>query len=173
MVDFSFSNPVPTHLSNVYGTTEDLYLTVTVSGEDPSYEYAATFYNAFDQSPIGLTVSGIPSGTAASGTMTTTSGGAYSWYLYATSSGYNDTSNTYSFINNFLCAGYTEDEGTRVSGISVRLYRRSNGYLVGQTTSTGVNGEFQINSIYDEEHYAVALHVDSDVNALIYDHIEP
>ncbi len=171
--EFTFSNPIPIHLSTAYGTSEQLRLTVTVTGTYPSYAYNATFYDESDDSQIGTTASGVSSGDFVTKTMSTLEGVDYSWYVTATSSGTSDTSTTYTFSNRFLCAGYTEDGGVRTSGIAVRLYRRSTGVLEGATTSTGVNATFEIDSRYDEQHYAIALHPDSDTNALIFDGITP
>ena len=106
--------------------------------------------------------------------MPTPSGGDYNWYLVATSSGVDNTSSTYNFTNNFLAEGYTEINGTRASGVAVRLYRRSTGALIGSDISAGISGTFSIGTLYNEAHYAVALHpTDSGTNALIYDYLTP
>jgi len=105
---FTFTNPVPTHLSTVYGTSHTLQLTTTLSGDEPNYIYDAVFYNASNDVQIGSTVSGLDSGQAAPTTMQTPSGIDYSWYIIATSSGENGTSSTYTFTNKFLCSGTTE-----------------------------------------------------------------
>ena len=171
-VFFTFSNSVPAHLSTVYGTTEQLYLTTTVSGDDPDYVYDVTFHDSFDVQ-IGTTVSGISSGDqAASNTyFSTPSGIDYSWYVIATSSGSEDTSSTYTFHNRFLASGTTKVDGTLASGIDVRLYRRDTGELVGDSIST-VSGIFDIETQYDIESYCVALSPYTDTNSLIYDFLE-
>lgn len=74
----------------------------------------------------------------------------------------------------FTCSGYTSVNGTRASGIPVRLYRRDTGALIGETTSAGVSGTFSIESDYNDYHYAVAIHpTSSGTNALIYDYLKP
>lgn len=169
---FYFSSPIPIHQSTVYGTTKQLYLTVSVSGASPSYNYDATFYDGLAVK-IGSTVSGVSAGQPASVVMSTTSSGVYTWYVTATSSGDSDTSSTYQFTNRFLCEGYVEEQGVRTSGIPVRLHRRSNGEVIGNDVSSTVSGIFSIITDYNEEHYVVALHTDTTYNALIYDRITP
>jgi hypothetical protein len=168
---FVFSNATPA-AGTVYGTTRPLYINVTVSGSEPSYVYDATFYDGGD-TQIGTTVSGATNGSQVTRTLSTPSGTSYSWYVTATASGFSDTSDTYTFDNRFLCSGYTMVNGTRTSGIPVRLYRRSDGTLISGTTSAGVSGTFEIETLYNEDHYAVALHPNEEINALIYDHISP
>jgi hypothetical protein len=173
-VTFTFTDPSPLHLSTVYGNSQTLQLTVTVSGQDPIYTYDATFYNATTSGIIGSTVSGTSSGQYVSTNWSTVDSGDYSWYVYATSSGANDTSSTYEFTKKYKCEGYVEIDGTRASGIPVRLYLRSDGELVGYTTSTGISGTFEIETIYNENHYAIAIHpTDSGTNALIMDWLAP
>ena len=170
---FTFTNSIPTHLSTVYGINHTLQLTTTISGGAPSYNYDAVFYDASDDSQIGSTASGTSSGQAASTTMQTPSGIDYSWYLVATSSGDSDTSSTYTFTNKFLCSGTTEVDSVLTADIPIRLYRRSTGVLIGSTTSIS-GGLFEIESTYNESHYAIALHpTDSGTNALIYDYLTP
>ena len=169
---FYFSSPIPVHQSTVYGTTKQLYLTVSVSGASPSYNYDATFYDGLAVK-IGSTVSGVSAGQSASVSMSTISSGVYTWYVTATSSGDSDTSSTYQFTNRFLCEGYVEEQGVRTSGIPVRLHRRSNGEVIGNDVSSTVSGIFSIITDYNEEHYVVALHTDTTYNALIYDRITP
>jgi hypothetical protein len=165
---FTFINPIPTHLSTVYGTSHTLQLTTTISGDSPNYVYDAVFYDAYDDSQIGSTVSGTNSGQVVYVVMQTPSGIDYNWYLTATSSGQGDTSSTYNFTNRFLCSGTTE-----IDSIPVRLYRRSSGVLIGSTTSIS-GGLFEIESTYNESHYAIAIHpTDSGTNALIYDWLTP
>jgi hypothetical protein len=168
---FVFSNATPA-AGTVYGTTRPLYINVTVSGSEPSYVYDATFYDGGDVQ-IGTTVSGATNGSQVTRTLSTPLGTSYSWYVTATASGFSDTSDTYTFDNRFLCSGYTMVNGTRTSGIPVRLYRRSDGTLISGTTSAGVSGTFEIETLYNEDHYAVALHPNEEINALIYDHISP
>jgi hypothetical protein len=173
-VTFTFTNPSPVHLSTVYGNNQTLQLTVTISGEDPSYIYDATFYNATTSGVIGSTVSGTNSGESVSTNWSSVDSGDYSWYLYVTSSGENDTSSTCEFTKKYKCAGYVEIDGTRASGIPVRLYLRSGGELIGSTTSAGISGTFEVDTIYNENHYAIAIHpTDSGTNALIMDWLTP
>ena len=171
-VTFIFSNPVPTDLSKVYGITTQLYLTTTVTGEASDYVYDAIFYDAYDDSAID-TASGIQSGQPAGVVMSTLSGIDYQWYVTATSSGNEDTSDTYTFTNRFLCAGQTQINDAPASGIPVRLYRRSTGEYVGGTTSAGVSGTFEIESTFNEYHYAVALYDTDNTNAVIEDWLIP
>lgn len=172
-VIFTFTGPAPVHLSTVYGTSHILQLTTTVSGNYPSYVYNAVFYDAYDDSQIGSTVSGTNSGQVAYVVMQTPSGIEYNWYLVATSSGQEDTSTTYNFTNRFLCSGTTEVNSVLTEGVSVRLYRRSDGALIGSTASIS-GGLFEIESTYNESHYAIAMHpTDSGTNALIYDWLTP
>lgn len=169
---FTFSDPNPVHLSTVYGTTQQISLTTAISGAEDSYVYNAEFFDGITDAQIGSTA-GISSGSPASVVMNTTSGSDYDWYMRASSSGGFDSSSTYSFTNRFLCAGDVYINAGPASGIPVRLYRRSTGEFVGQTTSTGILGLFQIPSTYNEDHYAVALYSDDTTNALIYDWINP
>lgn len=170
---FIFSNPIPSHLSTVYGLSQALRLTTTISGPETSYLYDATFYDGNTDVQIGDTASGIDSGSYASTVMDTTSGTNYSWYVISTTNGLSDTSDTYSFTNRFLCEGYVEVAGTRASGIPVRLYRRSNGELVGSTTTAGVSGTFSIPTDYNEYHFGVAFYPTDDFNAVIHDWLIP
>ena len=169
---FYFSNQVPDDLSTVYGKNHQLLLTVTLSGSDTEYVYDAYFYDSFN-AQIGSTVSGTESGQPVSVYMDTISGTTYGWYVLATSSGYSDTSATYQFVNKFLCQGYVEEQGVRASGIPIRLHRRSNGEVIGSDISSTASGIFSIETDYNEEHYIVALHPDSNYNALIFDRITP
>ena len=169
---FTFSNVVPVHLSTVYGTTQQLSVTTVISGGFEEYIYDAEFYDGNTDIQIGSTV-GIASGSPASIALNTPSGIDYYWYMQASSSGVVEASSTYSFTNRFLCAGDVYVSDVPVSGIAVRLYRRSTGELVGQTTSTGVVATFEVESTYNEDHYAVALYSDDTTNALIYDWINP
>lgn len=181
VIVFTFSNPIPTHLSTVYGTSRTLQLTTTISGEEPSYIYDAKFYDASDDSQIGSTVFSTDSGQYVFTTMPTLSGGVdYSWYLWATSSGVNGTSSTYTFTNKFKCVGTVKEGETALSGIPVRLYKRDTGELIGSDVSTGISGIFEIVTDYNEDHYCVALYATTvsgvditETNALIYDHLKP
>ena len=166
---FIFSNPIPIHLSTVYGLAHQLQL--TVSGADLTYD--AGFYDASDDSQIGSTISGTQSGQYVSTTMSTPLGTDYNWYVTATASGGTQDSDTYTFTNRFLCSGYTQVAGTGVSGIPVRLYRRITGAYIGGAISSGVSGTFDIPTDYNEYHYAVALYPTDDTNALIADWIKP
>ena len=172
-VYFTFTNPTPTHLSTVYGTTEQVCLTTTISGEEENYVYDADFYDGFAVQ-IGTTVSGIQSGQCAESNahLSTPSGIDYSWYMTATSSGGEDTSDTYTFHNRFLASGITEVNGVLTSGIDVRLYSRDTGELVGSSIST-VSGVFDIETQCNSESYCVALSPYTDTNSLIYDFLEP
>jgi len=179
-IDFYFTNPIPVHQSTVYGTSQTLQLTVTVSGQAESYTYDATFYDATTSGIIGSTVSGTQSGQWVSTVMQTPSGIDYGWFLSATSSGGEDTSSTYTFTNKFKCVGTVKEGETTLSGIPVRLYNRDTGELVGYTTSTGISGTFEIIIDYNEYHYAVALYASTvsgvdptETNALIYDWLAP
>ncbi len=170
---FIFSSPTPTDLSTVYGTTRQLYLTTTITGEEPNYIYDAGFYDDYDDSQIGSTVSGTQSGQPAGVIMSTPSGINYQWYITATSSGVEDTSDTYTFTNKFLCEGQTQVNNVPASGIPVRLYRRSTGEYVGGATSTGISGTFEIETDYNDFHYIVGLYSSDDTNAIIHDWIKP
>jgi len=176
---FYFSNPIPTDLSKVYGITTQLYLTTTITGAADNYIYDAIFYDAYADSVIN-TVSGVQSGQSAGVVMPTPSGIDYQWYMTATSSGSEDTSDTYTFTNRFLCAGQTQINDASVSGVPVRLYLRETGELIGSDISTTESGVFSIETSYNDYHYIVGLYTSTvsgvDVtktNALIYDHLKP
>jgi hypothetical protein len=72
----------------------------------------------------------------------------------------------------FTASGTVYVDSYLMNGIPVRLYRRSGGQLVGETT-TASGGSFEIDTPYDEDHYVVALYTTSGTNALIYDFIQP
>ena len=80
-----------------------------------------------------------------------------------------------SFICTYFIEGTVKEEGVGVER-TVRLYKRSDGSLIGETTSAA-DGSFSIGGAIDnEEYYVVALDDTSDVtdyNALIYDRIIP
>ena len=164
---FTFSNIYPTVKD--YGLTSALRAIVTVSGEEPSYKYDTEFY--LSSGSVG-TISGTDAGTQVSKTVSTPSGINYSWYMIVTSSGYSATSDTYNFDNAFLCQGYTEEFGTRVSGVPIRLYRRDTGELIGTAITSTASGTFSIETTYNGTHYAVALHDLQIRNALIADWLE-
>lgn len=172
VVEFVFMNPIPAHLSTAYGITKQLYLTTTISGPASEYIYDADFFDSFDVQ-IGTTVSGINSGSQAVSNvyLSTPSGIDYSWYMTASSSGVEDTSQTYTFHNRFLASGTTEVNGVLTSGIDVRLYLRDTGELLGSTIST-ISGVFNIETQYNAEFYCVALSPYTDTNSLIYDFLE-
>jgi hypothetical protein len=173
IIYFTFSEPIPTPSGTVYGITQQLQLTTTITGSEPNYIYDAVFYDNVTILQIGSTVSGVQSGEQASVYMDTPFGIEYSWYMEATSSGQSDTSSVYSFENRFLFSGDVYEGSSPASGIPVRLYRRNTGHLVGSTTSAGVSGTFEIESTYNEDHYIIALYTMSGTNALIYDYISP
>jgi hypothetical protein len=54
----------------------------------------------------------------------------------------------------------------------LRMYLRSTGELIDETVPND-DGSFALNSIHFDEHYVVALHTESEYNALIYDYITP
>jgi hypothetical protein len=171
---FCFSDPMPIQSGISYGYRHLLSLITTLSGDAPSYSYDAVFYA--DGVQIGSTVSGTDNGDRVTSTeyLMTPIASGHSWYVVVTSSGFSDTSLTYYFDNKFLCAGYTEVDGVRTSGIPVRLYRRDDGSFIGEDTSSGVSGTFQISTDYTGHHYAIALYpLSEEYNAQIYDFLAP
>lgn len=74
------------------------------------------------------------------------------------------------FLN--ICSGTVSVDSYFANNIKVRLYRRSTGELVDETTSSGM-GNFILGSPYLEDHYVVALYTSSGTNALVYDFIAP
>ena len=92
--------------------------------------------------------------------------------MIVSASGYEVTSPTYNFDNAFLCEGYTEEFGTRISGVPVRLYRRDTGELVGTAITSTASGTFSIETLHNGLHYAVALHDLQIRNAVIADWLE-
>ncbi|MCK4529351.1 hypothetical protein KAW18_18460 [candidate division WOR-3 bacterium] len=175
LITFTFTNPIPAHLSTTYGTTEQLQLTTTINGEEESYTYDATFYNGSDVQ-IGSTISGVNSGTSATSNayLSTPSGIDYSWYVIATSDGSEDTSSTYTFSNRFLYEGYVTENGDPVSRI-VRLYYRDTGELIDSTTSSGGNGYYSLDTTANDEHFIIAFDDEAgeDYNSLILDRLLP
>lgn len=172
---FTFINPTPAHLSTVYGTTEQVCLTTTISGEEPEYIYDAAFYDEFDVQ-IGTTVLGIQSGQSAESNvcLNTPSGIDYGWYMTATSSGSEDTSDTYTFHNRFLYEGYVTENDSPISR-KVNLYYRSTGELIDTTTSSGSNGYYKLSAVNNDTHFIVAFDDEAgeDYNALILDKLLP
>ena len=175
VIYFIFSNPIPAHLSTVYGTTEQLQLTTTISGEEESYTYDAEFYDGFG-SQIGTTISGIQSGQPAESNeyLSTPSGVDYSWYMTATIPGSEDTSSTYTFHNRFLYEGYVTENNNPISR-KVNLYYRNTGELIDTTTSSGSNGYYKLSAVNNDTHFIVAFDDDvgEDYNALILDKLLP
>lgn len=175
LINFTFTSPIPAHLSTVYGTTEQLRLTTTISGNESNYIYAASFYDGLGVQ-IGTTISGINSGVQVSSNvpLSTPSGIDYSWYVTTTSSGSEDTSQVYTFSNKFLYEGYVTENSTPVNR-QVRLYYRDTGELIDDTTSSGVGGYFRLETTYNESHYAVCLDDEGgvDYNDLIYGNVYP
>jgi hypothetical protein len=174
---FSFTptNPIPGHLTTVYGTTEQVCLTTTISGAEPEYIYDAVFYDEFDVQ-IGTTVSGIQNGQPAESNeyLSTPSGIDYSWYMTVTSSGVEDTSSTYTFHNRFLYEGYVTENDNPISR-KVNLYYRNTGELIDTTTSSGSNGYYKLSAINNDTHFIVAFDDEAgeDYNALILDKLLP
>jgi hypothetical protein len=79
---------------------------------------------------------------------------------------------TYTPTPVFTASGIVNVDGTPTDDIYVRLYRRSTGQLVGETT-TFSGGLFEIETPYNELHYIMAMYTTSSTNAVIYDWIEP
>jgi len=69
--------------------------------------------------------------------------------------------------------GWTSINDVLTSGIVVRLYRRSDGSLVGEDISATISGIWNIPTTYDEYHYAIGLYPVSGTNSLIYDWLHP
>lgn len=69
--------------------------------------------------------------------------------------------------------GWTKINDVLTSGIVVRLYRRSDGSLVGEDISATLSGIWNIPTTYDEYHYAIGLYPTSGTNSLIYDWLHP
>jgi len=173
---FAFTNPVPVDLATEYGYRHLLKITVTSTGNvAPTYVNDISFYNA-SAVKIGSTVSGVAQGAQTTSTdyYFTPSASTNQWYAHASSSGFSDTSDLYTFYSKFVCAGYVEVDGTRTSGIPVRLYKRTHGVLVGSGISAGISGTFSIETEDVDHHYAVAIHPTNDnINAQIYDWLIP
>jgi len=72
-------------------------------------------------------------------------------------------------------SGTVAEEGVYVER-TVRLYKRSDGTLIDEDTSSYEDGTFYLTTESDEEHYVIALDDTSDAtdyNALIYDRVTP
>jgi hypothetical protein len=72
----------------------------------------------------------------------------------------------------YTCSGTVRVDEILTSGIEVRLYRRSDGSLVGADTTT-VAGTFAVASSFNEYHFAIAMSLSSGTNSLIYDWLDP
>lgn len=72
----------------------------------------------------------------------------------------------------FTASGTVTVDGYYISGIPVRLYRRSTGQFVAETTTVS-GGLFEIDTPYYESHYIIAMYTTSGTNAIIYDWIAP
>jgi hypothetical protein len=172
---FTFTDPIPAHLSTIYGTTEQVCLTTTISGEAADYVYDADFYDEFDVQ-IGTTVFGIQNGQPAESNeyLSTPSGIDYGWYMTATSSGVEDTSDTYTFHNRFLYEGYVTENNNPISR-KVNLYYRNTGELIDTTTSSGSNGYYKLSAVNNDIHFIVVFDDEAgeDYNALILDKLLP
>jgi len=175
LIFFTFTNPIPVHLSTTYGTTEQLQITATISGVYESYTYDASFYDELGVQ-VGTTVLGVNSGSSATSNayLPTPSGVDYNWYVVATSSGGEDNSETYTFSNRFLYEGYVTENSDPVSR-TVRLYYRDTGELIDSTTSSGSNGYYSFDALVNDEHFIVAFDDEAgeDYNSLILDRLLP
>ena len=169
-LSYSFLNSYPKDNIKKYGLTQTLSSTVTISGGSSSYKHNSTFYFS-NNTPIA-TISGVDSGDTMYVSLSTYSGTNYQWYIETTTSGITKTSPNYDFYVRYLCSGICKKMGTPLPNIKVLLHRRSTGEILDYTTTAGA-GTFHLDTPYNEEHYAVALHPDSDVNALIYDKLTP
>ncbi len=72
----------------------------------------------------------------------------------------------------FTCSGTVKVDSVLTSGIEIRLYRRSNGSLIGSDTTT-VAGTFSITTAFSDYHFAIAMSPSSGTNSLIYDWLDP
>jgi hypothetical protein len=72
----------------------------------------------------------------------------------------------------YIFSGTVEDYSGYLADIPVRLYRRSDGQLISETTSTA-SGTFQLLAEDEVEHYITAFNPNTGVNAVIYDWITP
>ncbi len=170
-IKFIYNNSYPKDNVKMYGLSQTLQSDVTISGVLPSSTYDTNFYHSTG-TQVGGTVSGTTSGNTVQMPIDTLSGINYSWYLETTSSGVTNRSPDYNFYVRYACSGICTTASVPASGINVRLYRKTNGDLINETTTSG-DGIFSIDTNLNEEHYAVALHPDTDINALVYDHLTP
>lgn len=70
-------------------------------------------------------------------------------------------------------SGTVLDETGAPAARTVRAYRRSTGELVGEATSDGTTGAYQIYTPFNEDHSLEFLNDDDALNALIYDWVIP
>jgi hypothetical protein len=70
-------------------------------------------------------------------------------------------------------SGAVVDETGAPAARVVRAYRRSTGELVGEATSNGTTGAYQIFTPFNEYHTIEFLNDDSALNALVYDWVLP
>lgn len=72
-------------------------------------------------------------------------------------------------------AGVVKDaSGTPISGRTVRVYKRADGSLLGETTSATTTGAFSFTVSYDAAVYVIVLDADGgSANALIFDRVIP
>ena len=69
----------------------------------------------------------------------------------------------------YVFEGVVSYNESTLSGIQVRLYRRSTGELI-DSSSTSASGTFYLSTPFDsEDHYVIALHDYSSINAIIAD----
>ena len=72
-----------------------------------------------------------------------------------------------------VCSGTVSDSSNNpLPNITINLHRRATGELTGSTVTTN-SGTFEVSSLYAENHYIVALPNIDNINALIYDNINP
>lgn len=165
-----FNNPYPTGSVKKYGLQQTLGISTTISGSSSCINELTFYLSSSEQ--IGATISGITCLEDYNVTLDTISGVEYNWYASTIVSGTTYTSDMHSFYVRYLCSGICETNGIGISGVEIKIHRRNNGSLVGNTTSAGT-GLFSIDTQWNEEHYAVALHPSSTFNALIHDRVIP
>lgn len=161
-----FTNPSP-YQTTVYNRPQALSITTDTDGEVSGYYI--NFYDA-DGDILLSTVSGADGLTVTTSGISGWNAGTNVWYASISGVG---NSLDFSFTLRFTCSGTVTVNDTAASGIQVRLYRRSDGSLVGSTTSSGLDGGFLIVTDYDEYHFVVAFAEANDTNAEIYDWIRP
>jgi hypothetical protein len=76
-------------------------------------------------------------------------------------------------VLNLSFSGTVLDETGTPAARTVRAYRRSTGELVGEATSDGSTGAYQIYTPFNEYHTLEFLNDDSALNALVYDWVMP